>query len=171
MLRIYINTWGNYNENGAAYGEWITLPMDEDDLQEKLKSVAEKMNDHDPEWFVNDYEWEEDSYFKVDEMDSYTDLNEICEQISDLDEYDQQKLLAVIEATGSNVQEAIDNLDNYTFYQDMNLEDVAYELVEDCYFTKDTPDIFRNYFDYAALARDLGFDGYYETEYGVISYN
>ena len=41
-------------------------------------------------------------------------------------------------------------------------------LVNECYFTKDTPDIFTRYFDYEAFGRDLGFDGYTETKYGVI---
>ena len=50
----------------------------------------------------------------------------------------------------------------------MDLEEVAEELVNESYFTKDTPDIFTRYFDYKAFARDLGFDGYTETSYGVI---
>ena len=47
----------------------------------------------------------------------------------------------------------------------MSLEDVAYEIVDECY---DLPDIAQRYFDYKAFARDLGFDGYTETENGVI---
>ena len=57
MLNIYLNTWGNYNENGADGGEWITLPMDEDELAEVMEKIADAMGDEDPEWFVNDYEW------------------------------------------------------------------------------------------------------------------
>jgi hypothetical protein len=32
MLKIYLNTWKNYNENGADGGKWIELPADEDEL-------------------------------------------------------------------------------------------------------------------------------------------
>ena len=45
MLKIYVNTWGNYNENGAEGGEWITLPMDSDELEElkeRMKVYTEK---------------------------------------------------------------------------------------------------------------------------------
>ena len=50
----------------------------------------------------------------------------------------------------------------------MDLTEVAEQLVNECYFTKETPDIFTRYFDYEAFGRDLGFDGYTETKYGVI---
>lgn len=171
MLNIYINTWGNYNENGADGGEWITLPMDEDDLQIKLDEVAEAMHDEDPEWFVNDYEWTiEMEPFEVHEMDNYFNLNEKLQELDELDEDEQTTLTAIIEATGYDVEQSLDILQRgaYIFYPGMDLEDVAYELVEECYFTKDTPDIFTRYFDYEAFARDLGFDGYTETEHGVI---
>ena len=39
MLNIYVNTWGNYNENGADGGEWITLPMDPAELEEVLENI------------------------------------------------------------------------------------------------------------------------------------
>ena len=55
MLNIFVNTWGNYNENGADGGEWITLPMDADDLQAELERIAENMGDQDPEFTIHDY--------------------------------------------------------------------------------------------------------------------
>ena len=57
MLNIFINTWGNYNENGADGGEWITLPMDADKLEDVLNMLAEELEEDDPEFFINDYEW------------------------------------------------------------------------------------------------------------------
>ena len=56
MLNVFINTWGNYNENGADGGEWITLPMDPDELEETLQAIAENMGDNDPEFCIHDYE-------------------------------------------------------------------------------------------------------------------
>ena len=49
----------------------------------------------------------------------------------------------------------------------MTLEDLAEELVSDGCFG-DIPDSIVNYIDYAAIARDLSFDSYYETKQGVI---
>lgn len=167
MLKIYINTWGNYNEHGAENGRWITLPMDKDELSTILKTTAEKMNDHDPEWFVNGYEWEGESLFPVDEMSNYNELNELCQTISQLDEYNQEKLAAIIEYTYSDIKEALDNLDSYIFYPNTTLEDVAYDLVNECY---DLPEFALRYFDYAAFARDLHFDYYYEVNNGVLCY-
>lgn len=64
-------------------------------------------------------------------------------------------------------QEAKDIYENesYTYYAGMTLSDVAYWIVDECY---DLPEIAKRYFDYDAFARDLGFDGYSETENGVI---
>ena len=55
MLNIYVNTWGNYNEHGADGGEWLTLPMDADELADALARIAERMGDEDPEWAIHDY--------------------------------------------------------------------------------------------------------------------
>ena len=35
MLDIFVNTWGNYNENGADGGEWISLPMEAETLKNR----------------------------------------------------------------------------------------------------------------------------------------
>lgn len=94
-----------------------------------------------------------------------TFLNDLAEQLEALDECDLEKLEAILEAYGGSLENALDNIDDYTYYSNMSLEDVAYEIVEDCY---DLPDFALQYFDYAAFARDLGFDGYTETENGVI---
>lgn len=168
MLNIYINTWGNYNNNGADFGEWITLPMDEDELEEKLDEVAEAMGDNDPEWFVNDYEWTIGvTPFEVNEMDNYFKLNERLEELDTLDIGEQEALMAVLDAITGDFEEALDIVSRgrYSFYPGYDLDELAHESVDECY---NLPDIALRYFDYEAFARDLGFDGYHETEWGVI---
>ena len=82
MLNIYINTWGNYNENGADGGEWITLPMDADELEEKMEAIAEAMGDSDPEYFINDYEWTTEIEPRdIDELENILELNEEINEI------------------------------------------------------------------------------------------
>lgn len=171
MLNIFVNTWGNYNENGADGGEWITLPMDPEELEEVLESIASKMGDNDTEWFINDYEWTtEIDLGEVDEMDSISHWNELLQDADSLDEYEAEEIAAAMEAFGYDFQEALSRQSRgcFCFYRGQDLEDVAYDLVEECYLTKETPDVFKSYFDYAAFARDLGFDGYTETKWGVI---
>ena len=100
MLNVFINTWGNYNENGADGGEWVRLPMDADELETKLEEIAEAMNDSDPEFCIHDYEWLTEIELRdISEMESITDLNEELNEYSDLDEWDQKEVAAAMEAS------------------------------------------------------------------------
>lgn len=171
MLNIFINTWRNYNENGADGGEWVTLPMDADELTNKLEAIAEQMHDSDPEFFINDYEWTSEIEPRaIEETENIIELNGFINELDGLDEWEQKEIAAAIEAFDYDFEEAMDKQQRgyFAFYPGMDLEEVAEELINECYFTKDTPDIFTRYFDYAAFARDLGYDGYYETAHGVI---
>ena len=168
MLNIYVNTWGNYNENGADGGQWITLPMDPEELEEVLENIAALMKDEDPEWFINDYEWTIESELgDVHEMDSITEWNERCQEADDLEEWEAEEIAAAIEAYGYTFAEAYERQQRgcFIFYPGQDLEEVAEELINECY---DLPEFALRYFDYEAFARDLSFDGYTETKYGVI---
>ena len=168
MLNLFVNTWGNYNTNGADGGQWITLPMEEDELQEVLENIAALMEDNDPEWFINDYEWTIDTELgDVHEMDSITEWNERCQEVDDLEEWEAEEIAAAIEAYGYTFAEALDRQQRgcFIFYPGRDLEEVAEEMINDCY---DLPEFALRYFDYEAFARDLSFDGYTETKYGVI---
>lgn len=171
MLNIFVNTWGNYNEYGADGGEWITLPMEPEELEEKLHDIAGAMNDHDPEFFINDYEWTVDLELgDVNELDSITEWNERCTEAEGLKEYELEEIAAAMEAFGYSFEKAMkkQQAETFVFYSGMDMQEVAEELVNGCYFTKDMPKILQRYFDYEAFARDLQFDGYEETKYGVI---
>lgn len=171
MLNIFVNTWGNYNENGADGGEWITLPMEQEELEAKLEEIAHAMNDYDPEFCIHDYECT--SEIELEEISEYTNihqLNELCNEAAALKEYEIKEIAAAIDAWGYSFKEAMEKQQagSFILYSGQTLEDVAYDLVEECYFAKDTPEIFKTYFDYVAFARDLSFEGYTETKYGVI---
>ena len=174
MLNIFVNTWGNYNENGADGGEWITLPMDPEELEEVLENIAALMGDNDPEWAIHDYEWTtEIDLDEINELDNILELNEYCNELDRLDEWEAEEIAAAVEAYGYTFAEAYERQQRgcFIFYRGMDMEEVAEEIINDCYFTKDTPDIFTRYFDYEAFARDLSFDGYTNTKYGVICDN
>ena len=171
MLNIFVNTWGNYNENGADGGEWITLPMDPDELAEVLENIAEAMGDNDPEWAIHDYEWEADFELgDVHEMDSITEWNDLCNEAYSLEEWEAEEVAAAVEAYGYTFREALERHERgcFIFYQGRDLEEVAEEIINECY---DLPEFALRYFDYEAFARDLSFDGYTETKYGVICDN
>ena len=161
LLKVFVTNLGKYNE-GELIGEWVSLPVDESELEEVLERIG--INEQYEEYFITDFETEIDG-LKVDEYSNLEELNELAAQLESLDEYDLEKVGAIIEAYGTELQEAIENIDNYTYYSGKTLEEVAYEIVEECY---NLPEFALRYFDYEAFARDLEFDGYTETENGVI---
>lgn len=164
MISVYLNTWGNYNENGADGGFWVDLPCNLGETLERLaESTGERLEDM--EVFVNDYDTDLNG-IEISEDSNLSELNELAEQLAELDESDIEKLGAVLEADGGTLENTLENLDNYTYYSGMTLVDVAYELVEECY--SNLPEIALRYFDYEAYARDLGYDGYTETSNGVV---
>ena len=171
MLNIFVNTWGNYNENGADGGKWVTLPMEPEELEKELETISAAMGDNDPEWAIHDHEWTTDiDLFDVSEYENIEALNDKLQELEELEEWELEEVAAAIEAFGYEFLEAVDRQQRgyFTLYRNMDLTEVAEELVNECYFTKDTPDIFTRYFDYEAFGRDLRYDGYTETKYGVI---
>ena len=170
MLNIFVNTWGNYNKNGADGGQWITLPMDSDELEEVLENIAERMGDNDPEWAIHDYEWTCDTELgDVHEMDSIHEWNDLCNEVDSLEQYEAEEIAAAIEAFGYSFKEAMERQQRgcFIFYAGQDLQEVAEEIADECYLY-DAPEFLARYFDYEAFARDLSFDGYTETSYGVI---
>lgn len=163
LISIFLNTWGNYNENGADGGFWVDLPCNLDETLDRLaKSTGEQVEEM--EVFINDFSVEIDGVY----IDEYTDinrLNEIAEQLEEMDADELEKIEAIVETEGGSIEKAVEDIDKYTYYSGYTLEDVAYEIVEECY---NLPEIAQRYFDYAAFARDLEFDGYTETAHGVI---
>lgn len=160
-MKGFITNLGKYNE-GELVGKWIDFPIDEDDFKSELESIGVKENTMYEEWFITDYDCSLfDMYDAFGEYPSIDDINEVAEALED----HESEFTALMEVCSYTDALGYLESENYTFYKDMTLEDVAYELVEECY---NLPEIALRYFDYKAFARDLGFDGYFETSNGVI---
>ena len=157
MLKGFITNLGKYNE-GELIGEWVVFPIDENEEKELLKRIGCD-NPQYEEYFFTD--WED---YEVGEYLSIEEANELAERMDNIDE---DKLNAIIEAETSDFREALEMAedDDVYLHKGQSLEDVAYDIVHDCY---NLPDIAERYFDYEAFARDLSFDGYTETSYGVL---
>jgi len=168
MLNIYINTWGNYNKNGADLGEWVTLPMDESDLEAKLEEIAERMNDDDPEYCVHDYEWTtEIEGRKIGENESIIELNEYVQSLDDLDEWEQKVYAAAVEYWGGEYID-VDDLDEFCLHPSIEDEyDLGYywAVESGCYDLGKMGNL-ANYFDYEAFGRDINL----ETDGGFTSF-
>lgn len=160
MLNIFVNTWGNYNENGADGGEWLSLPMSEEELNENLKRIAEQMGENDPEWAIHDYEWlTEWEGYEISEHDNIHELNEFIARLDDLNEWEQKTYCAAVEYYGKDYVD-IDDLDNYNLYTDINGNyDLGYYwAVESGCYDLSSMGHLANYFDYEGFGRDIAIE-------------
>lgn len=155
-MEAYVTNLAKYVE-GQLIGKWVNFPIDEDDFMKELESIGVSEGG---EWFVTDYDSEKgEPYEALGEYTSIDDLNEFA-KLEENEEFN-----ALMEVVDYQEAKEIYENESYTYYAGMTLSDVAYEIVDECY---ELPEIAERYFDYDAFARDLSFDGYSETENGVI---
>lgn len=158
-FRVFITNLGKYNE-GELVGKWLDLPCA--DISAELAEIGVAPGTQYEEYFITDYENEVG--YEVHEYENVWALNELAERLDDVRDVDW--LLAYMDITGEELETAIDNYEERSsFYPGQTLEDVAYDLIHDYY---NLPEIAERYFDYEAFAHDLRYDGYTETDDGVI---
>lgn len=83
------------------------------------------------------------------------DYFEYCDKLDDINMIAMDYLTG---CSGYSFTDALDKQDDVQIFEGTAVEYAA-ELMEDCYFSSDTPAIFRNYFDYDSFARDLEIEG------------
>ena len=168
MLDIFVNTWGNYNNCGADGGQWLTLPMEEEELKEALDAIAKSLGDEDPEFCIHDYEWTIATDIRtISEMESIEDLNEWINQLDSLNQWEQEVYCAAVEYWGAEYVD-LDELDEYNLYTDIKDEyDLGYywAVESGCYDLEKMGNL-ANYFDYEAFGRDINL----ETDGGFTSF-
>ena len=160
MLDIFVNTWGNYNENGADGGEWVTLPLEPEELEEVLVNIAKNMGDHDPEFAIHDYEWTcEWEGFEISEYDNIVELNEYCLKLSELNDYESKVYAAAVEYFGRDCVD-IEDLDDFNLYENItdNYDLGYYWAVESGCYDTDNLGTLGRYIDYEAFGRDIAIE-------------
>ena len=160
-LSVYIANLDEYVK-GNLMGDWVSLPIEEDDFKDFLKTIGNP-----EEIAIHDYENNLGlDGLKIGEYMSIKELNELGERIENIDTCDVDALNALYEALG-DFEEALDCLEseNYAFYGNMTMEEVAREYIESNYTI---PKGIENYIDYKAIARDMRYDSYYETDCGIL---
>lgn len=155
-IRIYVANLAKYND-GILKGAWIDLPAAD------LWGQVQEILGNDEEYAIHDYE----APFSISEYSSLDELNAIAEHIDN--DYDMERF-AYLVSEGYDFDYAFQHYEDVTCYQNMNLEDVAEEMVEEGLFG-DIADSIKCYIDYSRIARDLGIDGYTETDNGVFCYH
>ena len=161
-LSVYIANLDEYVK-GNLIGNWVSLPIEENDWKDFLKTIGNP-----EEIAIHDYN--DNSRLdglKIGEYMSIKELNELGERIGGIDTFEVEGVNALYEALG-DFESALDCFEagDYVFYENMSMEEVAQEYIEECY---DIPEGLENYIDYKAIARDMSYDNYYETDYGVIA--
>ena len=164
MLKAYITNLGKYNE-GELIGKWIDFPISEEELKEVLEEIG--INERYEEFFFTDYE---NNLFNLGEYASIDTLNEVGELLEDIE--DSEEVLEALLEAGYDIYDAIEIVKNcdYIFYDNCNdMEDVAYEYVEQTGMLDNVPEFAQRYFNYEQFGRDMDMEGhFYECGNGFI---
>jgi hypothetical protein len=153
--KIFLNTWGAYNEGCIGYG-WM-LP---DEARDFIENDPERDGG---EWFIADI----DNYLGVEfgSLD-YADVYEIIETIEALEElndYELNDIVALMEYLNTNnALDAINNEGSYIFFADIE----QYHECCDESLDFNGNEMLERYFDFDAYHRDCDFD-IYEAKNGV----
>lgn len=167
IAKAYIANLGKYNE-GELVGGWIDLPTTDEEIETFLKDVV-KLNDEYEEYALHDWESEYLEY-PGEYVDIY-ELNERCDNIEELDEYDMQVFRAAQEVFDVDIEDF--DADDYRLYEGCYTdEDLAYEIIDGIGSIEDAVSNPENYIDEDAIRRDIEYDeeysfrSEYEDEYG-----
>ncbi len=174
-ISIVIGSWGSYNEcNERALGsKWLDLSdySDWEEIEEELKKEGFKLDGIDDELFIQDIEGIDGSGTNWD----YVNPQQLFETLLESGILDDDDLYELFEAyLEVNCFDDWENLvnsrgcrwdDDIILYRNQDMDDVAYDLMHEIY---EIPDYLENYIDYNSFARDLSYDGYYETSKGVL---
>ena len=194
MLNIYITDLAAYNK-GLLVGKWITLPLNAVDLliavdevlKEGSKACYEMLGYYEPheEHFITDYEWvlDDADVGSLCEVGEYEDICKLNSMLQDLEDalnkssnhdcgYYLKQIRFLIECgIAVNIEDAITKTDDVIVYENTNLSDLAYELIEDIYGVSKLPSIISNNIDYDQIANELRLEGrYYEIDKDVFEY-
>lgn len=176
MLNVFITDLAAYNA-GYLIGEWVTLPCDADELKEAVDAILEQGSDvcgskgHE-EYFITDWEWDDHEFMSIGEYSSVYQLNEQLEPLEGKSDYELKAISFLLsEGIVSNMDEAIEKADDVVIHQNQSMEDVAYDLLSECYGIDKLPSILSNHIDYEGIGRELEMDGrYYEVGNDIIEY-
>lgn len=120
-LSVYIANMEEYVK-GNLVGDWVSLPIDEDDFEDFLKTIGN------PEKYaIHDYK---DNLglngIEITQYMSLEDLNELGERMEDINQSEVNAFNALYEALEGDFEEALDILESedFAFYGKMTMEEV-----------------------------------------------
>lgn len=175
MISVVIGSWGSYNDcNERALGsKWLDLSdySDWEEIEEELKKEGFDLDGIDEELFIQDVEGIPSNSTNWNYVNPQQLFETLLESGVLSDEYLYDLFTAYLEVNNFDNWENLVNLygchwdDDIILYQNQDLDDVAYDLMHEIY---EIPDYLENYIDYSSYARDLSYEGFYETSQGVL---
>ena len=132
-FQAFVTNLGKYNE-GELVGEWVKFPTTEEEMQKVFERIGIGSKDEFghvyEEWFITDYECPIYGVQKLlGEYESLDKLNYLASRIDEMDKWDQEKFVAIMEAGCDEVSDIDDlvnltyNLDCYDFLPDVTDEE------------------------------------------------
>lgn len=152
-MEVFMNTWANYNENGADSGITPTGWMSIDDAIEYCEEYA----DYEP--FINDTD-----NIPFDDIDEYSNASSVLQELKELQEsdVDEDVVAAIVEAGGYDIKEAIEIAESGDYYWYPGLSsytDLAYAVIDEIGSLKDAlGDRVVNYIDEDQMRREYRWD-------------
>lgn len=169
IVKIFLTNLGKYNE-GELIGEWVSLPIDEDELEAVRERIG--INEEYEEEFLTDWESPVRAVYEhIGEYSNVESLNEIAMQLEIVPEGDYPILNAIYDMTG-NLDEMLNKYidGDFRIYDGCySMEAVACTYLEETGAFHDLPSFIETYFDYESFGRDMKLEGSYtELDDGTI---
>lgn len=154
-MQVYIANLGKYNE-GELVGAWFKLPVDFEEVREKIG-----LNE---EYAIHDYELP----FDIDEYTPLEELNRLYELVCDLPE-DLQSELSALLTHFSSIEELSEHQDDIILHSGCDdMADVARYYIEETGMLGEVPANLQNYIDYESFGHDLELSGtFIHTSRGI----
>lgn len=136
-------------------GEWVKLPVPPEKLDEVLKRIGTAYE----EYLVTDYE-AAFANLNISQYSSIEELNNLATRLDEVEEWDNDKLCAVLEMespTGiAGILDIIEHLDEFDLLTEVEDDQALGEyFAEELCTLSAVPDHLRSYFDYEAYGRDI----------------
>lgn len=163
-IKLFMNTWANYNENGA---DGVITPTGWMSLDE-AEEYADKYEEYEP--FINDT----DNVPEELGVNEYSGISGTIDMLRKYEDFDdtQKEVFATFIDYGYDVDEAFSIVDDrdYIYYEADSDADLAYNYTDEIGGVESLGrDTLEQYFDYDAFGRDLAYD-FIKTEYGYVSH-
>lgn len=157
MIRIFLTNLAKYNE-GELVGEWIELPIEEEELQEAIKDILGE----DEEFFITDYE----GIPSISEYESPYKLNDIALELQKHD-VGEVTLRALMEVIG-DIEQALEVIreqdyfivEDVSSYKELAQKEGVEGFLPFCIFEVEQAGALP-YIDFEQVGRELDIMGWY----------